>query len=79
MNQHTKELNIHAQFTYMPATSPGRYQILFIEEGKGNGFQFSRQVLQDSALLWEGVSVFVDHTLWGMPSVRDLAGACSAA
>src|SRR5574340_1392965 len=62
-----------------PATAPGRYQILFIHEGKANGFTFSRQVLQDSAPLWEGASVFVDHSLWGMPSVRDLGGVLSHA
>ena len=70
---------IRAQFTGQPATTPGRYQILFLPEGKGNGYTFSRQVLIDSIPLWEGSSVFVDHAFWNMPSVRDLGGVLSNA
>ena len=60
-------------------TAPGRYQILFITEGKANGLTFSRQVLQESAPLWEGATVFVDHSFWGTQSVRDLGGVLSNA
>ncbi len=73
------DLTLRAQFTGAPGTTPGRYQILFIHEGKANGWTFSRQVLQDSAALWEGASVFVDHSFWGMPSVRDLGAVLSNA
>ena len=67
------------QFTGQPATAPGRYQILFIHEGEANGFTFSRQVLQESVALWEGASVFVDHSYWAPQSVRDLGGVLSNA
>jgi hypothetical protein len=50
-----------------------RFEILFIEAGEANGFTLSRQVLEASAPLWEGVPVFVDHAFAGR-SVRDLGG-----
>lgn len=52
--------------------SPGKYEILFIKAGEANGWTFSRQVLEESANLWEEISVFVDHSIFGR-SVRDLA------
>jgi hypothetical protein len=79
MNQHAHEKQLRARFTGMPATSPTRYQILFIHEGEANGFTFSRQVLQESASIWEGASVFVDHSYWAPQSVRDLGGVLSNA
>jgi hypothetical protein len=64
---------------YKPGSGkPRRYEILFIHEGQANGFTFSRQVLQESAALWENASVFVDHSFWGQ-SVRDLGGVLSNA
>jgi hypothetical protein len=79
MNHHTHEQAIRARFTGGPATAPGRYQILFIHEGEANGFTFSRTVLQESVGLWEGASVFVDHSYWAPQSVRDLGGVLSNA
>jgi hypothetical protein len=76
MPQHKQQ--IRAKFTGQPATQEGKYQILFITEGKANGWTFSRQSLQESAPLWEGASVFVDHAMWGR-SVRDLGGVLNAA
>jgi len=73
---------------YKPGSGkPRRYEILFIHEGTVTGqnnngeparHTFSRQVLQESAALWENVSVFVDHSFWGQ-SVRDLGGVLSNA
>jgi hypothetical protein len=70
---------LRAHFTGLPGITPGRYQILFIHEGKANGFTFTREVLTDSIPQWDGASVFVDHAFWGMPSVRDLGGVISNA
>jgi hypothetical protein len=78
MNQQTHERALRARFTGQPATSPSRFQILFIHEGEANGFTFSRQTLQESAPIWDGASVFVDHSFWGQ-SVRDLGGVLSNA
>lgn len=54
----------------------GAIEIAAITAGRGNGWQFSAEVLQESLALWEGVECFVDHA-WPPRSVRDLAGACS--
>lgn len=77
--QQALDKQLRAQFTGQPATTPGRYQILFMTEGKGNGLTFSREVLTESVPLWEGAACFVDHSFWGMPSVRDLGGVISNA
>lgn len=69
---------IRARFTGLPATAPGKYQVLFICEGQANGWTFSRATLQESVPLWEECSVFVDHSFWGR-SVRDLGGVLSSA
>lgn len=57
----------------------GKYEILAITAGEGNGWQFSREVLRDSLPHWDGVETFVDHAREaGQPhSVRDLAGRCT--
>ena len=51
----------------------GRFEVLAITEGEGNGWQFSAEVLRESLALWDGVECFVDHSLYSR-SVRDLAG-----
>ena len=76
--QDTHEKTMRLKFTGQAGTAPGRYQILFITEGKANGWTFSRDVLQESAPLWDGASVFVDHSFWGQ-SVKDLGAVLSAA
>ena len=57
-------------------TGGGKFEILGISAGNGNGWEFSETVLQESLSLWDGVEVFVDHQEnWhGGRSVRDLAG-----
>jgi hypothetical protein len=75
MSQHKH--TVHATFTGQLASDPGRLQILFIQAGEANGWTFSEQVLRDSAALWDECSVFVDHSMWGGRSVRDLGGVLS--
>lgn len=71
---------IRTTLTLTAAAQPieGRYDILAITAGEGNGWQFSREVLQASLPHWDGVETFIDHAhKAGMPrSVRDLAGMC---
>ncbi len=55
----------------------GQFEIVAITAGEGNGWTFSEQVLKDSIPLWDNASCFVDHSYWGMHSVRDLAGVFS--
>jgi hypothetical protein len=76
--QSTHEVTIQGRFTGQPATGAGRYQILFILAGVANGWTFSREVLEESANLWERSSVFIDHSFWGS-SVRDLGGVLTNA
>jgi len=58
-------------------TEAGKFEIVAITAGDGNGWTFSEPVLKESLPLWEGAACFVDHTFWGMHSVRDLAGVFS--
>jgi len=57
------------------ALEPGRFEILTITAGEGNGWQFAAEVLEQSLPLWDGVTCFIDHA-WGQHgrSVRDIAG-----
>ena len=55
------------------AITPGRFEILCITEGTGNGWDFPAEVLRRSLPLWEGVYCFLDHQ-FHQRSVRDLAG-----
>ena len=57
----------------------GKFEILAITAGEGNGWQFTESALQDSLPLWDGISVFVDHGEYtGSRSVKDLGGTCRA-
>jgi len=76
MNQSTRQGQLRARFTG-GATATGKYEILFIQAAEGNGFTFTQQVLEESVPLWEGASVFVDHSYWAPQSVRDLGGVLS--
>lgn len=51
----------------------GRFEVLAITAGVGNGWEFTEAALRESLVLWDGVEVFVDHR-WGSRSLRDLAG-----
>ncbi len=51
----------------------GKFEILAISAGSGNGWEFPAEVLRGSLALWDGRECYLDHSLWGH-SVRDLAG-----
>ncbi len=55
------------------ALEPGKFEILCITAGDGNGWHFPAEVLRASLALWEGVHCFIDHA-WASRSIRDLAG-----
>ena len=56
----------------------GKFEIMAITVGNGNGWTFSEECLRASLELWEGVECFVDHGGWfGGRSVRDLGGVCN--
>lgn len=58
----------------------GRFEILAITAGEGNGWHFSAETLQESVPLWDGVECFVDHASWfNGRSLRDLGGVCRSA
>jgi len=58
----------------------GRFEILAITAGEGNGWHFSAETLQESVPLWDGVECFVDHASWfNGRSLRDLGGICRSA
>lgn len=58
----------------------GKFEVLAITAGNGNGWEFSEECLRASLGLWQGVECFVDHGGWfGQRSVRDLGGVCSNA
>lgn len=55
----------------------GRFEVLAISAGEGNGWVFSEACLKESLPLWDGLECFVDHEENQRPekrSVRDLAG-----
>ena len=54
-------------------TDGGKYEILAITAGIGNGWTFTPEALQESLPLWENTECFVDHS-WFSKSLRDLAG-----
>src|SRR3990170_6872057 len=55
--------------------STGKFEVLAITAGEGNGWIFSEDVLLESLSLWNGVDCYVDHGGWfGERSVRDLGG-----
>jgi hypothetical protein len=55
----------------------GRFEIIAITAGEGNGWVFGSDVLKDSLSLWDGVECFVDHGSWfGTRKVKDLGGVC---
>ena len=57
----------------------GKFEILAMTAGEGNGWKFSEECLRASLDLWQGVECFVDHAGWfGGRSVRDLGGVCRA-
>src|SRR5512137_972597 len=57
--------------------APGKFEIIAITAGDGNGWTFPAQVLQNSIALWDKVECFIDHALFGH-SLKDLAGILTA-
>ncbi|MCB2210190.1 hypothetical protein KQH62_04790 [bacterium] len=53
--------------------SAGRFEVLAITAGEGNGWHFPAAALKASLPLWEGVYCFIDHDR-GARSVRDIGG-----
>jgi hypothetical protein len=53
--------------------SPGRFEVLAITAGEGNGWRFPAGALKASLPLWEGVYCFIDHDRRAR-SVRDIGG-----
>jgi hypothetical protein len=58
--------------------SPGRFEVLAITAGEGNGWHFPAAALKASLPLWEGVYCFIDHDR-GARSVRDIGGVLQGA
>jgi hypothetical protein len=59
------------------ALEGGKFEVICITAGNGNGWEFPADVLQSSLSLWEGAHCFLDHA-WFSRSVRDLAGQVTA-
>jgi hypothetical protein len=59
------------------ASGAGRFEILAMTAGIGNGWDFGADVLRASLQLWDKVECFVDHQL-STRSIRDLAGMLAA-
>jgi len=72
MSNNMTEHQIRLTATGQP-NATGKFEILCITAGDGNGWEFTEEVLQDSLNLWNGVHCFIDHS-WTSRSVRDLAG-----
>ncbi len=51
----------------------GRFEVLAITAGEGNGWLFSEECLRAGLALFDGPEVFIDHAASGR-SLRDLAG-----
>ncbi len=67
---------IHERFALQSCTAEeGKFSIIAISAGSGNGWDFPADVLRTSLPLWDGVECFIDHD-WRARSLRDLAGVC---
>lgn len=74
-NPRNNELRFDA-FQSTPAKTVKGYEILVIHAGQANGWNFSKDCLQEAVKFWEGVECFTDHNMFG-ESVHDLAGVFS--
>jgi hypothetical protein len=68
--QHAEPHRLTLSATVSPA---GKFEIVAITAGQGNGWTFTPAALQKSLALWDKVECFVDHDFFGH-SVKDLAG-----
>ncbi len=55
------------------ALAPGKFEVLAITAGEGNGWHFPAAALKASLGLWEGVFCYIDHDRRAR-SVRDISG-----
>ena len=55
------------------AMASGKFEVLAITAGEGNGWQFPAEILRASLALWDGVTCFIDHDRKAR-SVRDIGG-----
>ncbi len=73
----TEEIRLALEASAKPL-SPGKFEVLTITAGEGNGWTFPAGVLQASLPLWEGAFCFIDHNR-GARSVRDIGGVLQGA
>lgn len=66
----------HMTLKHLALSAAGRFEVLALSVGEGNGWEFGEEALRASLPLWEGAGCFIDHAPWGR-SVRDLAGVFS--
>lgn len=69
----TQEQTSHRLALQATPTEAGKFEILAITAGVGNGWTFPAEALKTSLSLWENTECFVDHS-WFSKSLRDLAG-----
>lgn len=69
----TEPIQQHFHSNVQFSFNAGRYQVLTMTAGQGNGWLIPAETLQASLPLWEQLHSFVDHALFGH-SVRDLCG-----
>jgi hypothetical protein len=73
----TQEPETQDRIQLTAAPTAGRFEILAITAGAGNGWNFPAEVLKASLALWDKVDCFIDHTAGEPPtrhSLKDLAG-----
>jgi hypothetical protein len=55
----------------------GKFEILAMTAGEGNGWKFGETTLRASLELWDGVECFIDHASWfSGRKLKDLGGVC---
>lgn len=75
LNPRNTEIRLDA-FQSEPTKTPNGYEVLVIRAGTANGWNFSKEVIQNSVKYWNAVDCFLDHNIYG-ESVRNLAGVFS--
>jgi hypothetical protein len=45
-------------------TEAGKFEVVAMTAGEGNGWQFGEAVLRESLSLWDGATCFIDHGSW---------------
>ena len=77
MREMTNEIEVAEHRLTLEASgqplASGKFEVLAITAGEGNGWQFPAEVLRASLALWDGVTCFIDHDRKAR-SVRDIGG-----